>query len=428
MLRCCGRATKEDIHHPPAARGIVVSCWAESFWMELRGDTIAKLMNSGAVALLDAQWLVDFARSGSTLRPRQSLPYEAFVSVDQLKSAQIDAEYLRVVAVSHMWLTPLHPDPYGTTLQLLARVLSTFLAAGDSFTKLGVFFDYCSLLQHPDPENGIFRTAAEDDLFRQGLGGLASLYSHQYTFVFKVTTLPTGYPNGYALPAGAGVAAYDSRGWCFTESSWASMTKKGFLTLDLSHALEAHGEVVTEYSALLGRCAYQTRRPPPLPEQFEAELLSRSFTNGRTDRPLVTRLYSDTFCGELGRVTRLVYRAVHWDDDDAVQLAAIAALGAMRNVEVLDLNTNDVGERGAVAIAEAIQMLPKLTMLNLYDNPRIRPDGEGGRALRAAVEGKPIRLHLRSSDIPRGQLEKQVYEGVAAARTGGSTAGDVQAV
>ena len=84
----------------------------------------------------------------------------------------------------------------------MARALKAFISDGQ---RWGVFWDYGSLLQHE-------RTEAETELFKQGLGFLGSFYAHQHTTVFRLTSFPAGYPEGYNLPSGANVAAYPDRG------------------------------------------------------------------------------------------------------------------------------------------------------------------------------------------------------------------------
>ena len=71
--------------------------------------------------------------------------------------------------------------------------------------RYGCFWDYGSLFQHE-------RTEDETELFKQGLGFLGSFYSHEHTTVFRLTSFPAGYPEGYNLPSGANVAAYPDRG------------------------------------------------------------------------------------------------------------------------------------------------------------------------------------------------------------------------
>ena len=75
--------------------------------------------------------------------------------------------------------------------------------------RYGVFWDYGSLMQHGSLSK---RTEAEEKLFKQGLGFLGSFYAHEHTTVFRLTSFPAGYPEGYDLPSGANVAAYPDRG------------------------------------------------------------------------------------------------------------------------------------------------------------------------------------------------------------------------
>lgn len=199
-----------------------ISSSAEEQWAKYRGYEIEPPLRSGAVALLDAHWLVQHADKGGTLLRRQELPAEAFMSFDDLLATGQSADGLRVVAVSHTWLQPDHPDPLAYNLQILARVLDARTGTGDNRGRWGVFIDYSSLFQHPP---GGTRTPEEEDLFREALSSLGALYSHQFTTVFLLTALPPHYPVGYTLPPEAHVSAYWMRGWTFTEASWAMLTK-----------------------------------------------------------------------------------------------------------------------------------------------------------------------------------------------------------
>ena len=57
------------------------------------------------------------------------------------------------------------------------------------------------------------RTEGENLLFKKALSFLGTFYSHKFTRVLMLTTLPEGYPEGYLLPEGANVAEYADRGW-----------------------------------------------------------------------------------------------------------------------------------------------------------------------------------------------------------------------
>ena len=97
--------------------------------------------------------------------------------------------------------------------------------------RYGVFWDYGSLFQHE-------RTAKQTKLFKQGLGWLGSFYSHPETTVFRLTSFPAGYPEGYDLPSGANVAAYPDRG-CAAPSPCPAHTTPKPLSLHRPSPLHA---------------------------------------------------------------------------------------------------------------------------------------------------------------------------------------------
>ena len=69
-------------------------------------------------------------------------------------------------------------------------------------------------------------------IFIQGLQESGAYYAHPETTVFKLTSWPEGYPDGYDL-TNSNVADYRDRGWCFAEECWASLTKDFAKSLDL---------------------------------------------------------------------------------------------------------------------------------------------------------------------------------------------------
>ena len=246
-------------------------------WKVYGGASIAPLLREddelgGApVALIDARFLVELARAGGRLIRRQDLPRGAFLDLATLRRMPGIRNGLRVLCVSYPWHTPRsvaalrllshtrltlpllspvrsHPDPKGTTLQLLAAVLERFVAdaAWDPAGTCAVFLDFCSLYQSDAAGR---RTASEQILFDRGLKGtpcISELYSHQTTWILKVTTLPRGYPDGFdfSLPGGAkgdpNLASYYDRGWCFCESSMGNLVKSFRFVLDLARYLVEH--------------------------------------------------------------------------------------------------------------------------------------------------------------------------------------------
>ena len=73
-------------------------------WKALGGAEFEAVLVSGAIALLDAQYLIDLANRGGVLGPRQALPDEAFLSLSELQAATRTSPFLKIVCISHCWL------------------------------------------------------------------------------------------------------------------------------------------------------------------------------------------------------------------------------------------------------------------------------------------------------------------------------------
>ncbi|EOD06662.1 hypothetical protein EMIHUDRAFT_258811, partial [Emiliania huxleyi CCMP1516] len=361
-------------------------------WREFGGGDLEPVLANGAVALLDAQWIISHAEAGGVLTHRQALPDEALLSLADLIEAtneNVDfrsrelsaAPSFPVAALSYPWLTKDHPDPCGANLARVARALKALLSLGH-YSRLGVFWDFGSLHQHPDPTNGIMRTEEQNALFKQGLGCLGTLYSHPQTTVLRLTSFPDGHETEDQAE-GTNVAKYVDRGWCATESAWSSLTKAGALSLDLG--LMRDGEEYDYYSLRHECTKGGGRRPPLLPSAFAAELETKSFTNGKDDKPLVKQLYEAAFEEQFGKATKLDYRGLGWGNAEAAQLAEVLASGAVPRLEELDLGDNKIGDEGFEALAAALGKegaVPRLEQLYLEGN---KIGDEGCKALAAAL-------------------------------------------
>ncbi len=103
------------------------------------------------VRLLDARFLVILARLGGKLPRRQDLPDAAFVTLPKLKRIYYGGgSTLPITCVSHPWLQPDHPDPYGDNLRLVASALEAtleFFGGTYDIATHGVFVDFGSLCQ-----------------------------------------------------------------------------------------------------------------------------------------------------------------------------------------------------------------------------------------------------------------------------------------
>ena len=325
-----------------------------------------KLFLWGPIALLDAAWLVDLADSGGIISHRQALPQEAFIDVHSFfrdKNAVVNTtcgDVLRVILLSYPWLHPSHPDQHGETLRLVANLLRAFMNGCRGTETWALFWDYPCLFQHPDPANQHFRSEEEEGLFKRGLNGLATLYAHQFTWVLRSTKFPSGYPEQYQLPTDANVLPYYQRGWTFTESSWASMTKDNILSLDIGAFV--HKDGMDRASAVKMCTADRSRSAPLVPADFEDAVAVMHFTNGKDDRPLCTRLYKEVFVAQFSKVHTLIWVDLGWKDADMMKVGKLFATGVLTELVYLNISMNVFGDSGAAALMKPIQegCLPKL--------------------------------------------------------------------
>jgi len=68
------------------------------------GLELDPVLGSGAVVLMDAEWMVRRARTGGVLEPRQALPPTAFMPHSAVKAATPLVPLLRIACISHGWL------------------------------------------------------------------------------------------------------------------------------------------------------------------------------------------------------------------------------------------------------------------------------------------------------------------------------------
>jgi hypothetical protein len=375
--------TKCSAPHMPPNRQVPLSPAALQRWDECGGGELEPALTSGAIALLDAQWVVDYAARGCILKPRQALPAEAFISLDELKAATRDT--LPVVCMSHCWLDTDHPDPRGHNLGSMARALLIMLSYDQlgepAYPRLGVFYDFCSLHQRCRDKScqpqrklvvatpgevqapgtgGIL--ALEADLFARSLDSLGVFYAHPATTVMLMTSaFPADYVDAQLYSGPCVDGAYLGRGWCFCESLWAIMTKDPSLVLDLGNDTYEDKIGWESYAA---QCIRRTQ-PPVLPWLFEARLQKKRFFNQVKDEPLVAQLYRASFEQRFARAKELSYSELGWDSDQINTLANVFRAGSVPSLTSLSITYNPVGERGAGSLAASLASLPALQRLNL---------------------------------------------------------------
>ena len=294
-------------------------------------------------------------------------------------------------------------DPKGANLKLIASVLKSFIANGQRY---GVFWDWVSMFQ---TEGRGTMTKAQQAAFDDAIRALPTLFSHEYTTVLRITSMPEGFPESYeSLPAGANIAEYANRGWCFTETLWSSWPNKktldiGRLAMSRQHGAWKEGSPLLE---LLRRCAHnEPRRDAPLlPAQFKETILTKSMHNPKDDAVLLTELYEEAFTSYFGQAYKLNFSNLGWGDDECVQLAKVLSSGAAKKVVLIYLSINLIGNRGMKALAAAVTDggLPMCSTIVLQGNPGDISIVEKALATRAKYRSvrKPRRGARGTSERP----------------------------
>ena len=206
------------------------------------GGDIDPVLSNSSVVLLNAEWVVETAKAGGVLMPRQAMPSEAYLSLSEVQVATGTDRYtgeghLHVICISHCWLQPSHPDPKGHNIGVVAHAAEIFLK--DWGGHWAIFLDFSSILQccrdasgEPQArtyrwldeqscfdEGAVGRYSAEDALFKEALGSLGAFYSHPSTFVFMLSAFPPDYDDPERYSKSGNVKPYMDRGWCFCEAS-----------------------------------------------------------------------------------------------------------------------------------------------------------------------------------------------------------------
>eukprot|EP00929_Paragymnodinium_shiwhaense_P025778 TRINITY_DN15517_c0_g1_i1.p1 TRINITY_DN15517_c0_g1~~TRINITY_DN15517_c0_g1_i1.p1 ORF type:complete len:653 (-),score=123.95 TRINITY_DN15517_c0_g1_i1:112-2070(-) len=279
-------------------------------------DSLCEVLQKGHTKLLDAAWLIHWARGDDAEAaerrlglPRcQDLPAEAFWRPeDKPWSAPI-------VCVSQCWAAEEHPDPDGQqTRQSIVPVL-------DKFAKLhgrtAVFIDYCSLPQAP-------RSVDEQARYEAALEDSPLWFAHSLTTVWLQMCVPDG-----SQP--------------FSGHAWQWFTRSiGLLQFAESRVfdiglLSAQDSRCCDYYDMELKCRVQAE-PPVVPEAF-SETLSCLRSHSDAERDVLARKYADVFGEMVASKERLICRRLRWGADALSQLAP--SLSLCRRLSTLSLRDN----------------------------------------------------------------------------------------
>ena len=320
-------------------------------------EGLVPAVQSGALAPLRSSYLKHLVESGEALQKRQHLLEAAFWDVAAFQGlTQSEVCAFSIFALSYRWLTAEHPDPDGFHLSKVVAFLEvhkTFVDQDDDINvddDCAVFWDFGSLFQ---PE----RTPDQKALFREGLRASNVWYGSVYTTVLIQSHLPPGFT---ATPC-------SQSGWCFVEATISSVIKMSFTRFDVG-ALELDGAgnlVIDDFETVMQRC--MGRRCVPLRPDVVRHLLhtEKKFTTD-ADKEVVADLYERFFNDVAGSCTELDFPGLGWTDKEIRDLAG--SLRLFEKLEELDLQSNCIGDEGAVALADALKHLKHLKLVNLKHN------------------------------------------------------------
>uniref|UniRef100_A0A6T0UMJ3 Uncharacterized protein n=1 Tax=Alexandrium monilatum TaxID=311494 RepID=A0A6T0UMJ3_9DINO len=323
---------------------------------------------SGAVRLLSAQWLLD-RPEGFVLPRRRDLPVEAFVFAEDAETL-LEKRY-GIVVVSCSWLSVTHPDPHGFHTKSLVKYLTKHMDFFSGFEDVGVFWDYASLQQTPhtgdaagtttiaSPRNESPREDADklEELRAIGLEALPCLYGGKKTLVVKLTRMPEGSSQ---MP-------YDSRGWCFAESTLSGIVKQADQCLDLGLAAKALSDDGLPWEDFRD-LAVAGRHPPLLPEDMAHAVDRLAVTQGN-DRVLICKMYASFFAEVAGSTVFLGLansrpESGGWGDTEMKLLCR--ALPSFTSCKALSLaNHGSLSKTGLKSLRERLPQLPQLRRLVL---------------------------------------------------------------
>jgi len=330
LSACCSEESPQD-----PRLSLVVDTQAHAEKKDARSG-VQNLIKSG-VFLVRASYIESVYYSGSVLPKRQDLPREAVWSKGD------GQETPEIVVISYTWLSREHPDPDGFHLKCFAPLLRHYASHRRlDLNDVPVFIDWCALPQSP-------RSPTEEIVFQRILSSIADWYASPNTQVWLLSAVPEG------------VAPFEDRGWPTFERALATMIKVPESTLDLGLLRPGW----RTWSHVVDVCRAQTKLPN-IPSDFAALLSTKKFTQVE-DHQTLSRMYAAAFEKYLLSEARFYYAGLAWGDVEVEELIKIMTLCADTLTD-MELRANEVGDSGAMALAEAIPLCPSLKRLGLDCN------------------------------------------------------------
>ena len=214
-----------------------------------------------------------------------------------------------------------------TICQVLRKLLD-----GTSLEDTAMFIDWLSMYQKP-------RSEVEQVLFERSLSDVHVWFAHSNARKWMLTKVPDEAERR---------TPYADRGWPTLERSLCEMITKGSSLLDLGKM----DDTCSSWDRVLATCKAQ-RRAPATPEAFNRILKDKYFgLESESDYDVLSQTYAMAFGEVILATDALNYSELEWDDDEAIKLTAL--IPRCIRLQKVALYGNRIGERGALALAEAI--------------------------------------------------------------------------
>lgn len=383
-------------------------------------EEIFKLMEGGVtgqgaqVTLVRASWLR--AKQPRFLPSNKAdLPPEALIFASELRKiyrqTKTKQRLLPIISVLHPNSKPMapdrHPDEDGA---ILGRVIEGLDMRWDQFTRkrgtgtdsgvadLGVFFDWCAL---EEPTLGRARTESAVEDF-------GMWYAHD---LISVWMLPE------ARDERTGRLHY-TNGWSAFEYLLATTFKSGS---DLSGFLGAWPQLLDLDEELDYEHNERVARPAPA----EPLVLEQGHELGdvlfyedaeRNERAVASRIYQKTLFEQLGCASKLVFSKLGWGDIELARLSLVLPLAGSSVVE-LHLCNNAIGDKGIIALAESLNSLQRLEIMDLSGNEIGDP---GASRLAGAITDGALQNSLKKLNLDNNHIGDKGALTLASAISGGA--------
>ncbi|CAE7587060.1 NLRC3 [Symbiodinium sp. CCMP2592] len=336
-----------------------------------------------------------------------------------------DIEQMRaqplIVAVSHVWESKQHPDPYRHQLKAIVswmdrnpppdatrdvnQVMKIFKWRGFPSNEYFFFIDYLSLNQYR-------RFYLQEVGFRQALGNIQVFYSHSLTRTWRVETLTDPEEASRQVDTGLQVCVFDKpsdtvrpvpvgdleantipyrrRGWCFAELQWSRNRWKSELTVAIDEGSEtAEYDGWAPPSAAVAR-AHFAKSGLTFTYSGDTEVviarIDEVFAKSKEKcRLKVLRLPSEEVemlalsLGDFSRLRSLTLQSCQLEAACSETLAHALSTSSVRELRVVHC-------KGAVTLLEAIKHSTTLAALSVDGEPGHFIGDHGAKVLASMVD------------------------------------------